>query len=98
MPGNLSRPAGAAPFCNEGIAIPIFYVRLNLPAVKPFASILLFYALLALAMHLSSWEIVKRRYGEQDSWVKRRLPPMRVLRAEALYWLLGLLAWSLWRP
>ena len=64
--------------------------------MKYLASILLLYTVLMLAVHFSTWHLLTRWYGPSDSWVKRRLPPLRLLRIEALYWLLALAAWQLW--
>jgi hypothetical protein len=64
--------------------------------MKPLASILVIYTAVMLGVHLLSWRLVERWYGGSDSWVKRRLTPLRVLRGEALYWGLVLAAWPLW--
>ncbi len=50
-----------------------------------------------LVIHLSTARILKAWNGEADSWIKRQFPPRRALRVEALYWMLTLAAWPLWR-
>ena len=61
------------------------------------AALLLVYASLMLVIHVTSWKLVEHWYGGA-SWVKRWLPLDRVVRGEAVFWVLVLLAWPLWRP
>jgi hypothetical protein len=64
--------------------------------MKPLASILVSCSAVMLVVHAMSWKLVEKWYGG-DSWVKRRLTPLRVLRGEAVYWVTVMAAWPLWR-
>ncbi|HVA00462.1 MAG TPA: hypothetical protein VMV34_02295 [Terriglobia bacterium] len=57
---------------------------------------LIIYTALMLGLHLTSWKLVAEWQGAEDTWVKRWLPAMWVVRVEAFYWLLALAAWPLW--
>lgn len=61
------------------------------------AALLLVYASLMLVIHVTSWKLAEHWYGGV-SWVKRWLPLDRVVRGEAVFWVLALLAWPLWPP
>src|SRR5581483_7055362 len=65
--------------------------------MKPLASILVSFSAVMLVVHVASWKLVEKWYGGDDSWIKPRLTPLRVLRGEAVYWVLVLAAWPLWR-
>lgn len=54
------------------------------------AVLFLAYTIGMLLIHLSTWRLLKAWDRSSESWVKRRLPPQRVLRVEALYWSLSL--------
>ncbi len=58
--------------------------------------ILLIYTVLMLGLHLTSWKLLEKWHAAEDSWVRRRLPVMRLLRIEAGYWLLALAVWPWW--
>lgn len=61
------------------------------------APILIAYTGVMLAIHVSTARILDAWNGAADSWISRRFPPQRALRTEALYWVLVLAGWSLWR-
>lgn len=61
------------------------------------APILIAYTGIMLAIHVSTARILEAWNGAADSWISRRFPPQRALRTEALYWVLVLVGWSLWR-
>jgi hypothetical protein len=65
--------------------------------MKIVALIIALYTLPMLLIHLSTAKILKAWSGVASSWIKRQFPPRRALRVEALYWLLSLAAWPLWR-
>jgi hypothetical protein len=64
--------------------------------MKLLSAVLVAATLLMLAIHLASWRLVAMWYAGGSSWVHRHLPPLRLIRIEALYWSLTLAAWPLW--
>jgi len=66
--------------------------------MKILALLITLYTPLMLVIHLSTGKILHAWNERSDSWINRRLRPQRALRIEALFWLLALAAWSLWRP
>lgn len=65
--------------------------------MKILALIIAAYTLPMLLIHLSTATILKAWSGAAGSWIKKQFPPRRALRVEALYWVLSLMAWPLWR-
>lgn len=65
--------------------------------MKTLALIIAIYTLPMLLIHLSTSKILEAWDGVGSSWIKRQFSPRRALRVEALYWLLSLAAWPLWR-
>lgn len=65
--------------------------------MKILALIITVYTLPMLFIHVSTANILKAWSGAPGSWIKRRFSPRRALRVEALYWLLSLAAWPIWR-
>jgi len=66
--------------------------------MKILALLVAIYAPVMLLIHLSTGKILKAWNEQSDSWINRWFPPRRALRTEALFWLLALAAWFLWRP
>ncbi|MGH9360027.1 MAG: hypothetical protein ACRD1O_12755 [Terriglobia bacterium] len=64
--------------------------------MKILALVIIAYTAVMLLIHVSTGKILKAWNGPAGSWIKRRFPPQRALRVEALYWLLTLAAWPLW--
>lgn len=64
--------------------------------MKILTTVLVFYTVLMLGIHLTSWKLMGEWFGTGENWVKRWLPAMRALRVEAFYWLLAMGTWSLW--
>jgi len=50
-----------------------------------------------LLIHLSTGKILNAWNEQPASWISRWFSPRRALRTEALFWLLALAAWFLWR-
>ncbi|MDE3178925.1 MAG: hypothetical protein KGM47_04615 [Acidobacteriota bacterium] len=68
--------------------------------MKILAFIIIAYTAVMLLIHVSTAKILEawdESVGPAGSWIKRRFPPQRALRVEALYWVLTLVAWSFWR-
>jgi hypothetical protein len=65
--------------------------------MKFLALIIAVYTMPMLLIHLSTAKILKAWSEVAGSWIKRHFPPRRALRVEALYWLLSLAAWPIWR-
>ncbi len=65
--------------------------------MKILALIIAAYTLPMLLIHLSTATILKAWRGAGGSWIKKQFPPRRALRVEALYWVLSLAAWPIWR-
>ena len=66
--------------------------------MKILALLVAVYTPVMILLHLSTGKILKAWNERPDSWISRWLPPRRALRIEGLFWLLTLVAWSLWRP
>lgn len=64
--------------------------------MKILAFVVIAYTLVMLLIHVSTGKILKAWNGPAGSLIKRRFPPQRALRVEALYWLLTLAAWPVW--
>lgn len=64
--------------------------------MKILAFILIAYTAVMLLIHLTSWKLLQKWSGPEDSWTRRRLSAQVVLRIEALYWLLVLASWPFW--
>lgn len=65
--------------------------------MKTLALLLAIYTPLMLLIHLSTGKILKAWNEEPASWISRWFPPRRALRIEALFWILALAGWFLWR-
>lgn len=61
------------------------------------AFIIAVYTVAMLLIHFSTARILKAWSGAGSGWIKTQFPPRRALRVEALYWLLSLSAWPVWR-
>lgn len=66
--------------------------------MKILAFLIAIYTLLMLLIHVSTSKILKAWDEQPDSWISRWFPSRLALRTEALFWLLVLAAWPLWRP
>lgn len=64
--------------------------------MKILAFVLIGYTAVMLAIHVSSWKLLRLWNGPGESWAKRRFSARTVLRVEALYWLLVLASWPFW--
>ena len=62
------------------------------------AIIIAIYVPVMLLIHVSTGRILKAWNEQPGSRLSRWFPPRRALRVEAVFWLLALAAWSLWRP
>ena len=62
------------------------------------ATVLVFYTVLMLAVHLSSWKLMESWHSAGKTWAKRWFPSHRAVRFEAAYWLIALIGWPLWGP
>ena len=65
--------------------------------MKIFALVIALYAPVMLLIHLATGKILRAWKEQPASWISRWFPPRRALRTEALFWLLALAAWFLWR-
>ncbi|MGH9326913.1 MAG: hypothetical protein ACRD2B_09555 [Terriglobia bacterium] len=65
--------------------------------MKILALVITLYTLPMLLIHFSTPRILNAWNGNASSWIKRQFSPRRALRIEAIYWLLSLAAWPLWR-
>ncbi|MGH9470067.1 MAG: hypothetical protein ACRD1N_06980 [Terriglobia bacterium] len=61
------------------------------------AFIIAIYTLPMLLIHVSTAKILEAWGGAGSSRIQQQFPPRRALRVEALYWLLALAAWPVWR-
>jgi hypothetical protein len=66
--------------------------------MNPLALSILAATIAMLAVHIGSWKLVEAWYGAGGSRLGGVLTPLRVVRGEAIYWVLVLLGWPLWRP
>lgn len=57
---------------------------------------ILAYTAVMLVIHLSSWKLLQKWAGAEDSWARRWFSAQVALRVEAVYWLLVLAMWPLW--
>jgi hypothetical protein len=64
--------------------------------MKILAMVLIAYSAVMLVIHLTSWKLLEKWHGPENSWVKRRFPAQAALRVEAVYWLLVLASWPFW--
>jgi len=61
--------------------------------MKILALALIAYTVVMLVIHLSSWKLLQKWAGAEDSWARRAQVALRV---EAAYWLLALAVWPVW--